>query len=63
MLRRNAHDRIEAIDFGLKAWVCGISLLYDPAVVVGHLFRSRFHNIVVPPVHIAVNEFRTAGFI
>lgn len=44
----------------LKAWLCGIPLLHDPAAVVVHRFRSRFHNFVVPPAHIAVNAFRTA---
>lgn len=51
---------LEDLDFGLKAWLCGIPVLHDPAAVVGHRFRATFHNYAVPPDHIAVNEFRTA---
>ncbi len=51
---------LEDLDFGLKAWLCGIPVLHDPAAVVGHRFRATFNNYAVPPDHIAVNEFRTA---
>ncbi len=50
----------EDIDLGLKAWLCGSSVLHDPAPVVGHRFRTEFDNFPVAVEHVLANELRLA---
>jgi glycosyltransferase involved in cell wall biosynthesis len=50
----------EDLDFGLKAWFMGSSILSDPKAVVGHRFRTVFDNFGVSAVHPLVNQLRMA---
>ncbi len=59
----DAHMRIwgvEDLDFGLKCWLLGYSILHEPAALVGHRFRSSFDNYDVPVERVVVNQLRMA---
>ncbi len=51
---------MEDIDFGLKAWLMGHSVLNDPQALIAHRFRTRFDNFSVEEEHPLVNNLRTA---
>jgi GT2 family glycosyltransferase len=51
---------VEDLDFGLKCWLMGQSILHDPEAIVGHSFRETFANYSVPPEHFLVNQMRMA---
>jgi GT2 family glycosyltransferase len=51
---------VEDLDFGLKCWLMGNSILHDPEVSVGHRFQMDFENYSVPPEHVLVNHLRMA---
>ncbi|HEX5110006.1 MAG TPA: glycosyltransferase [Vicinamibacterales bacterium] len=50
----------EDLDFGLKAWLMGASVLNDPDAVIGHRFRASFDNFDVSAVQPLVNQLRMA---
>ena len=51
---------IEDLDFGLKCWLLGHSILHDPEASVGHRFQRKFRNYVVPAEQMLVNRLRMA---
>jgi len=51
---------VEDVDFSLKTWLMGYSILHDPAAVVGHRFRSSFDTYSVPLEHVHANTMRMA---
>jgi GT2 family glycosyltransferase len=51
---------VEDIDFGLKAWFLGSTILNDPDAVVGHRFRVSFDNYQVGALDPFVNQLRMA---
>lgn len=51
---------VEDIDFGLKAWLMGYSILHDPRALVGHRFRAAFDNYSVSMENLLVNQIRMA---
>jgi hypothetical protein len=51
---------IEDLDFGLKAWLMGSSILHDPRAVIGHRFQQRFDNYTVDAESILSNSLRMA---
>jgi glycosyltransferase involved in cell wall biosynthesis len=51
---------VEDLDLALKAWLGGARVLHDPDTVVGHQFRTRFDNYVVPVEDVLVNQLRVA---
>jgi len=48
------------LDFSLKCWLMGHSILHDPEARIGHRFRDRFDNYDVPVECILVNKLRMA---
>ncbi len=71
-LARNAYDRLrgfdvgmrsygsEDIDFGLRAWQMGYTLLCDPRAIIGHRFRESTADYSAPHEHCLFNELRMA---
>ena len=51
---------VEDIDFGLKAWLLGFSILHNPRATIGHRFRRSFDNYTVAEEAIVVNQLRMA---
>ena len=51
---------VEDLDFGLKCWLMGYSILHDPEAVVGHRFRQSFDNYDVPIEQLVANQLRMA---
>ena len=51
---------VEDLDFGLRTWMMGHSILHDPEAVVGHRFRSKFDTYEVPYERLLVNQLRMA---
>ncbi|NQT38416.1 MAG: hypothetical protein HQ581_13045, partial [Planctomycetes bacterium] len=51
---------VEDLDFGLKCWLMGFSILHDAEAVVGHRFRESFDNYDVPIEHLVANQLRMA---
>ncbi len=50
----------EDIDFGLRAWQMGYSLLCDPRALIGHRFSPGQSGYAVPREHYLYNELRMA---
>ncbi len=50
----------EDLDFGLRAWQMGYTLLCDPGAVVGHRFRDSLAGYSAPLEHCLLNELRMA---
>ncbi|HQU41528.1 MAG TPA: glycosyltransferase, partial [Pirellulales bacterium] len=51
---------VEDVDFSLKCWLMGYSVLHDPEPVIGHRFQRSFSNYSVPAAHLIANEIRLA---
>ncbi len=51
---------VEDLDFGLRSWMMGHSILHDPEAVVGHRFRATFDTYEVPYECLLVNQLRMA---
>ncbi|HEY5312109.1 MAG TPA: glycosyltransferase [Pirellulales bacterium] len=51
---------VEDLDFGLKCWLMGHSILHDPEAVVGHRFRAAFDNYTAPLENLMANQLRLA---
>ncbi len=51
---------VEDLDFGLRCWMMGHSILHDPEAVVGHRFRAAFDTYEVPYERLLVNQLRMA---
>ena len=51
---------VEDIDFGLKAWLLGFSILHNSRATIGHRFRRTFDNYSVAEEAIVVNQLRMA---
>jgi len=51
---------IEDIEFGLKAWLLGHSILIDPTITIGHRFRQEFSTYTVSSEHVLANKMRMA---
>jgi GT2 family glycosyltransferase len=51
---------MEDLDFGLKGWLMGHSLLVDPEAVIGHRFATGPLEYSVPMEHLLVNRLRVA---
>lgn len=49
---------VEDIDFGLKAWLLGHSILVDRTVTIGHRFQKMFNRYSVSHEHILANQMR-----
>lgn len=50
----------EDLDFGLKTWLMGYSILCDPRAIIAHRFRDRFDNYGVSSTSALVNTLRIA---
>jgi hypothetical protein len=50
---------VEDVDFGLKCWLMGYSIVHDPLPLIGHRFRTAF-PYAVPVEHIVANKLRMA---
>ena len=50
---------VEDVDFGLKCWLMGYSIVHDPLPLIGHRFRTAF-PYAVPVEHIIANKLRMA---
>ena len=51
---------VEDIDFSLRVWLLGYSILHDPAPVIGHRFRTSFDNYSVASESVTANQIRMA---
>lgn len=51
---------VEDIDFGLKVWLLGHSILHDPRARVGHRFQASFDGFNVSMDHVVANQLRMA---
>ena len=71
-MARNVYERLrgfdigmrsygsEDIDFGLRAWQMGYTLLCDPGAIIGHRFRESAASYSAPHEHCLFNELRMA---
>ncbi len=50
----------EDVDFGLRAWQMGYTLLCDPGAIIGHRFRESTLDYSAPHEHCLYNELRMA---
>jgi hypothetical protein len=50
---------VEDVDFGVKCWLMGCSIVHDPLALIGHRFRKAF-PYAVPVEHIIANKLRMA---
>jgi GT2 family glycosyltransferase len=51
---------VEDLDFGLRTWLFGHSILHDPEAAVGHRFQQRFESFEVPLAQLTANQLRMA---
>lgn len=51
---------VENLDFSLKCWLLGHSILHDPEAAIGHRFQRTFDNFEVPIERLTVNQLRMA---
>ncbi len=51
---------LEDIDFGLRAWLTGHSILHDPRAAIGHRFAHSFDNFSVSDERVLANKLRMA---
>jgi glycosyltransferase involved in cell wall biosynthesis len=51
---------IEDLDFSIKCWLMGYSILHDPGIVIGHRFQEEFTSYSVREENILVNKLRMA---
>jgi GT2 family glycosyltransferase len=49
----------EDLEFGMRAWLSGVTLVSDPVAVIGHLFRTE-RQFEIPAEHYVMNELRMA---
>jgi GT2 family glycosyltransferase len=50
---------VEDVDFGVRCWLMGYSIVHDPVSLIGHRFRKAF-PYAVPVEHIIANKLRMA---
>ena len=51
---------VEDLDFGLRTWLLGYSILHDPEAIVGHRFRQTFDSFEVTVDRLTANQLRMA---
>ncbi len=51
---------VEDVDFGVKSWLLGHSVLHDPVAIIGHRFQNAFARYEAPGEQLIANQIRMA---